>query len=54
MLDEALPGYDADVTRVVKRRATELGIDFHFEEAADGWESTDDGILVTTTSEVLC
>jgi dihydrolipoamide dehydrogenase len=51
MLDEALPGYDADVTRIVRRRATELGIDFHFEEAADGWESANDGVLVTTTSE---
>ncbi|MDG5817686.1 dihydrolipoyl dehydrogenase [Natronococcus sp. A-GB7] len=51
MLDEALPGFDADVTRVVKRRAAELGIDFHFGKAANDWERTDDGILVTTTSE---
>lgn len=51
MLDEALPAYDSDVTRVVKRRATELGIDFYFEEAADSWERTSDGIIVTTTSE---
>ncbi|AGB40024.1 dihydrolipoyl dehydrogenase [Natronococcus occultus] len=51
MLDEALPGYGADVTRVVKQRATELGIEFHFEAAADSWERTTDGITVTTTSE---
>lgn len=51
MLDEALPGYGADATRVVERRATELGIQFHFGEAADGWERTNDGVLVTTSSE---
>lgn len=51
MLDEALPGYGPDVTRVVKRRATELGIDFHFQEVADSWVNTSNGILVTTKSE---
>lgn len=51
MLDEALPGYDSEVTRVVKRRATELGIEFHFREAADSWVRTGDGIVVTTKSD---
>jgi dihydrolipoamide dehydrogenase len=51
MLDEILPGYEADVTRVVKKRAEELGIDFHTGERAQGWERASDGITVRTEDE---
>jgi dihydrolipoamide dehydrogenase len=51
MLDGVLPGYEDDVSRVVKSRAEELGIDFHFGEAASEWQETDDGIVVTTEDE---
>ncbi len=44
MLDDALPGYEDDIARVVRKRAAELGIDFHFGEAADNWDETDEGI----------
>jgi dihydrolipoamide dehydrogenase len=48
MLDSALPGYESDLARPVKKRAEELGIDFHFGRTATGWEETDDGIRVST------
>ena len=48
MLDDALPTYEDDVADVVRKRAEELGIEFQFGRTAAGWESTDDGIRVTT------
>jgi dihydrolipoamide dehydrogenase len=48
MLDDALPGYEDDVTRVVRKRAEDLGIEFHFGEAAKGWQPSGDGITVKT------
>jgi len=48
MLDSVLPGYESDLARPVKKRAEELGIDFHFGRTATGWEETDDGIRVST------
>ncbi|MFB6068813.1 MAG: dihydrolipoyl dehydrogenase [Halobacterium sp.] len=51
MLDDVLPGYESDLTRPVKKRAKELGIEFHFGESASGWEETDDGVVVTTETE---
>ncbi|WP_254864670.1 dihydrolipoyl dehydrogenase [Halovivax gelatinilyticus] len=46
MLDDVLPGYDDDLTRPVKQRAEELGIDFHFGYAASEWKDIGDGIRV--------
>ncbi|NKE36885.1 dihydrolipoyl dehydrogenase [Natronococcus sp. JC468] len=46
MLDSILPGYDDDLKRPVKQRATDLGIDFHFGYAASEWTETGDGIRV--------
>ncbi|MFC7205178.1 dihydrolipoyl dehydrogenase [Haloferax namakaokahaiae] len=51
MLDDILPGYEADVARVVKQRAKDLGIDMNFGEAASGWTEEGEGILVTTETE---
>jgi dihydrolipoamide dehydrogenase len=48
MLEDVLPGYEDDVAAVVRERATDLGIDFNFGEAADGWEETAEGIRVRT------
>jgi len=50
-LDHVLPGYEDDVAAVVRERAGELGVDFHFGEAASGWTRTDGGIRVTTETE---
>jgi dihydrolipoamide dehydrogenase len=47
-LDDALPGYEADVTAVVRDRAESLGVDFRFGERASGYEDTGDGLAVTT------
>ncbi|WP_247730575.1 dihydrolipoyl dehydrogenase [Halovivax limisalsi] len=46
MLDDALPGYPDDLTRPVKERAEELGIDFHFGYSAAEWQDLGDGIRV--------
>ncbi|MFB6082630.1 MAG: dihydrolipoyl dehydrogenase [Halorientalis sp.] len=50
-LDQALPAYQADLTRVVTQRAKSLGIDFHFEEGAADWEKRDEGLTVVTEGE---
>jgi dihydrolipoamide dehydrogenase len=51
MLADALPGYEDDVTRVVRERAADLGVDFHFGESASSWEQAGDGITVLTEDE---
>ncbi|PSQ02075.1 dihydrolipoyl dehydrogenase [Halobacteriales archaeon QS_5_70_17] len=51
MLDSALPGYEDDVARIVRERAEGIGVDFHFGEAASGWERSGDGITVRTEDE---
>ena len=49
MLDDVLPGYEEDVSRVVRRRAEDLGVEFHFGEGAAGWEPAgDDRVEVRT------
>ncbi|NIB98292.1 dihydrolipoyl dehydrogenase [Halobacterium sp. R2-5] len=47
MLDEMLAGYPEDLTRPVESRAEALGIEVEYGLAADSWEETDDGIVVT-------
>ncbi|PSP32013.1 dihydrolipoyl dehydrogenase [Halobacteriales archaeon QH_10_67_22] len=51
MLADALPGYEDDITRVVRERAADLGVDFHFGESATGWERASEGITVLTEDE---
>ncbi|WP_137286670.1 dihydrolipoyl dehydrogenase [Halorussus salinisoli] len=51
MLDSVLPGYEDDLARPVKKKAEDLGIDFHFGEAASEWEESGDGITVRTEDE---
>jgi len=51
MLDGALPGYEDDVARVVRKRAESLGVDFHFGQAAQSWEESGEGITVLTEDE---
>ncbi|MCU4802222.1 dihydrolipoyl dehydrogenase [Halobacteria archaeon HArc-gm2] len=53
MLEEALPGYDQDVTDIVRGRAEDVGVDFYFGEAASSWEEREDadGIRVATENE---
>jgi len=45
-LADALPGYQDDVTAVVRERAEDLGVAFHFEHGAAGTEVTGDGVEV--------
>jgi dihydrolipoamide dehydrogenase len=51
LLEDALPGYEADVTRIVRERAEQLGVTFTFGERASGWYETGDGIAVVTETE---
>ncbi len=51
MLDDILPGYGDDITRTVRKRAEGLGIDFHFGEAAQGWDEKAAAACVTTETE---
>ncbi|WP_313692572.1 dihydrolipoyl dehydrogenase [Halorarum halobium] len=51
MLEDVLPGYEDDVKRVVRKRAEELGIEFHFGEGASDWRETPNGVVVTTETE---
>jgi dihydrolipoamide dehydrogenase len=51
MLDEIMPAYQSDVTRIVRGRAEELGIDFHTGEAANEWTADGETTVVTTETE---
>jgi dihydrolipoamide dehydrogenase len=51
MLDDILPGYDSDITRVVRNHAEELGIDFHFGQRASSWSPAGNDTRVVTEDE---
>jgi dihydrolipoamide dehydrogenase len=51
MLDDILPTYGSDVTKIIRSKAEELGIEFNFGEGASEWTETDDGIVVTSETE---
>ena len=51
MLDDILPGYNDDITRTIRNRAEDLGVEFSFGEAAKGWEETAAAARVTTETE---
>jgi len=51
MLEDVLPTYDDDISRVIRERATDLGIDFRFGELAADWERSGDGVVVHTEGE---
>jgi len=51
MLDDVLPGYEDDVSRVVRSRAESLGIDFHFGQRAKDWERAGEGVTVRTEDQ---
>ncbi|MFB6251473.1 MAG: dihydrolipoyl dehydrogenase [Halobellus sp.] len=51
MLDDVLPAYEDDISRMVRSRAADLGVDFHFGEGATGWTDADDGVVVETETE---
>jgi dihydrolipoamide dehydrogenase len=48
MLEDVLPNYEDDVSRVVRDRAESLGIDFHFGQAAQEWTNAGEEIGVVT------
>ncbi|PSQ59116.1 MAG: dihydrolipoyl dehydrogenase [Halobacteriales archaeon SW_9_67_25] len=48
-LADALPTYEDDVSEVVRERAADLGVEFHFGETAQGYEES--GQVITVTSE---
>jgi dihydrolipoamide dehydrogenase len=49
LLDDVLPGYGEDITRIVRGRAESLGVEFRFGEAADGWTAVDDDAVRLAT-----
>jgi dihydrolipoamide dehydrogenase len=49
MRDSVLPTYEPDVSKIVRRRAESLGIEFSFGEVARDWDTVDSGIRVHTT-----
>ncbi|USZ73636.1 dihydrolipoyl dehydrogenase (plasmid) [Natronosalvus halobius] len=51
MLDHVLPGYGQDVSRIVQQRAESLGIEFHFDCTAQGYEPDEDGVVVQTETD---
>ena len=46
MMNQILPGFDPDVTKVVARRMKKDGVRTLLKTKALGWEQSDDGILV--------
>ena len=51
MLDSILPGYDDDLKRPVKSRATDLGIDFEFGYTASEWHDREDDGSIRIVAE---
>ena len=51
MFNDVLPMYGDEISRLVRERAADLGIEFRFGEAATGWTETGDGVVVTTETE---
>jgi dihydrolipoamide dehydrogenase len=51
MFDDVLPMYGDEISRVVRDRATDLGIEFRFGEAATEWRETGGGVEITTETE---
>lgn len=51
MLEDILPGYDDDITRIVRKRAESLGVEFRFGEAASEWAEDGETATVTTETE---
>ncbi|ELZ31096.1 dihydrolipoamide dehydrogenase [Halogeometricum pallidum JCM 14848] len=51
MLEDVLPGYEDDVSSVVRKRAEELGVKFNFGEGASGWSPDGDDVVVETETE---
>jgi dihydrolipoamide dehydrogenase len=48
MLEGILPGFEDDLARPVKKRADELGIEFHFRQTAREWYEHEGRIRVVT------
>jgi len=48
MLDSALPTYQDDLARPVKKRAEEFGVDFEFGVQASDWHDNGDGTVTVT------
>ena len=51
MLDDIMPTYGSDVTRIIRSHAEDLGIEFNFGEGASEWTETESGITVTSETE---
>lgn len=51
MLDEILPGYGDRPSELVRERAEDLGVEFHFGEGAEEWTDDGGGITVVTEDE---
>jgi dihydrolipoamide dehydrogenase len=50
-LPDILESYEADVSTVVRERAEELGVDFHFDQTAQRWEEDGSGLTVETETD---
>lgn len=51
MLDSVLPGYDEALVEPVRDRGESLGVSFHLNEQAAGWEKQSEGVVVRTEGE---
>ena len=51
MLDDILPGYDSEITRVVRSHAEGLGIEFNFGQRASSWSVAGNDTRVVTEDE---
>ena len=51
VLDDILPAYGDDITRIVRKRAEGLGVEFAFGEAAEEWTETAAAARVRTETE---
>lgn len=50
LLEDVLPGYQEDISRTVRKRAETLGVEFHFNCTATGWEEAEEGVRLLAES----
>jgi len=50
LLDSALPAYEDDLARPVKKRLESHGVDFHFGLGAEDWTDNGDGTVTVTAA----
>ena len=51
MTEQVLPNYGSEMAEIVRSRADDLGVEFHFGQQAESWTKDGDGVSVSTVDQ---